>query len=105
MDSQTTPYLLHDRRPGCLLFLSFHFLTWTAILMCTTSPTTKVPRTSMPPSPLCYRGDDPKPLPDPNIAHHLWKMASALQHHYGNEVAGFAVMLHGVLTGYRNTIH
>ena len=54
---------------------------------------------------LRYRGDDPKPLPDPNIARHLWKMASALQLHYMNEVAGFAVMLHGVLTGYRNTIH
>ena len=35
----------------------------------------------------------------------LWKMASALQLHYLDEVAGFAVMLHGVLTGYRNTIH
>jgi len=32
-------------------------------------------------------------------------MASALQLHYLDEVAGFAVMLHGVLTGYRNTIH
>ncbi len=54
---------------------------------------------------LRYRGDDPKPLPDPNIAHHLWKMASTLQLHYVSEVAGFAVMLHGVLTGNRKTIH
>ena len=54
---------------------------------------------------LRYRGDDPKPLPDQNIAHHLWKMASTLQLHYVSEVAGFAVMLYGVLTGYRNTIH
>lgn len=54
---------------------------------------------------LRYRGDDPKPLSDPNIAHHLWKMASTLQLHYVSEVAGFTVMLHGVLTGYRNTIH
>ena len=54
---------------------------------------------------LRYRGDDPKLLLDPNIARHLWKMASALQCHYMNEVAGFSIMLHGVLTGYRNTIH
>ena len=54
---------------------------------------------------LRYRGDDPKPLPDRNIARHLWKMASTLQLHYLDEVAGFAIMLHGVLTGYRDTIH
>ena len=54
---------------------------------------------------LRYRGDDPKPLPDPNIARHLWKMASTLHIHYMKKVAGVAVMLHGVLTGYRNTIH
>ena len=54
---------------------------------------------------LRYRGDDPKLLPDPNIAHHLWKMASTLQLHYVSKVVGFAVMLHGVLTDYRNTIH
>jgi hypothetical protein len=48
---------------------------------------------------------DPKPLPDSNIAHYLWSLASPLQLHHVSEVAGFAVMLHGVLAGNRNTIH
>ncbi|MYC64650.1 MAG: hypothetical protein F4X16_17745 [Caldilineaceae bacterium SB0661_bin_34] len=54
---------------------------------------------------LRYLGDDPKPLPDSDIVHHLWKMATALELYYFRVLVGGTLAVHGVLTDFCDTIH